>query len=114
MVSPIWEGVAIGGAGGAVAGIVVYLVQYVHTRIAMCIDERRVYNWLKSNTSNERGGQFRSTRAIASWNNLTEDRVRAICSDSKRVFLSTGDKEDLWGIHEREHKPQDEFLKGKV
>lgn len=43
---------------------------------------------------------WRSTRTIASYNNLTEDRVRYICSSDERIVLSTGEKEDRWGITE--------------
>ena len=42
--------------------------------------------------------QWRSTRTIASYCNVTEDRARDICSIDKRICLSTGEKEDLWGI----------------
>lgn len=45
--------------------------------------------------------KFRSTRAIASWNNLTEDRVQYICSIHKKIYLSTSEKEDLWSLYER-------------
>ena len=44
--------------------------------------------------------QWRSTRTIASYCNVTEDRVRYICSIDERIGLSTGEKEDLWGINE--------------
>ncbi len=106
------EGVIVGGAGGAVAGMSVYLVQYFHSKFSLKIDERIVYSWLEKNTSNEPGNQFRSTRAIASWNNVTEDRVRFVCSQSKRIFLSTGKVEDIWGIHEREETLSTDFIHG--
>ena len=28
----IWQGITIGGAGGAIAGITVWVVQYIHTK----------------------------------------------------------------------------------
>lgn len=79
----------------------VWLIQYAHDKVVKGIESNRVYKWLKENTTDEPGQQFRSTRAIASWNNLTEDRVRYICSVDGRIFLSTGEKEDMWGIYER-------------
>ena len=90
----------IGGAGGTIAGLTVALVKYIHTKSVECIEKRRVYNWLKANTSKEDGEQYRSTRAIASWNNLTEDRTRYICSIHEKIYLSTGEKEDLWSLYE--------------
>ena len=96
-----WNGIVIGGAGGAIAGLTVSLVRYIHTKTVEGIPKRRIYNWLKENTSNDNGNEYRSTRAIASWNNLTEDRVRYICSIHKKIYLSTGPKEDLWSLYER-------------
>ena len=96
----IVDGIVIGGAGGAIAGITVWLVQYVYDKVTQRVESDRVFNWLKNNTTDKPGDQFRSSRAIASWNNLTQDRVRHICSVDKRIFLSTGEKEDMWGIYE--------------
>ena len=100
----IYDGIVIGGAGGAIAGLTVWLIQFAHEKISCKIDCNRVYAWLKENTVDKAGEQFRSTRAIASWTNLTQDRVRYACSVDKRIFLSTGEKEDLWGIFE--HVPR--------
>ena len=80
------------------------LVQYLYKTILDYRESKRIYNWLKGNTSNKAGEQFRSTRAISSWNNLTEDRVRYLCSVHKKIFLSTSGKEDMWGIYSREPK----------
>ncbi|WP_128755366.1 hypothetical protein [Aquimarina sediminis] len=48
----------------------------------------------------KKGAAWRSTRAIASHNNLTEDRVRYVCSNSKKVILSISEKE-LWVMKEK-------------
>ena len=103
------DGIVIGGAGEAIAGITVWIVQYVHDKFTQKIESNRIFNWLKENTSNEPGSQFRSSRAIASWNNLSQERVRQICSVDTRIFLSTGQKEDMWGIYE--HVPRSIYEK---
>lgn len=95
----ITEGIVIGGAGGAIAGLTVWSVQFVKELIMLKLDSNRVYKWFQQNTVAEPDGRFRSTRAIASWNNLTQDRVRYVCSVDKRIFLSVGNKEDRWSIH---------------
>lgn len=102
----IWDGIVIGGAGGAIAGVTVWLVQYVHDKVSEHKDKNKIYEWLKDTTTPvlDEGPQFRSTRATASWNNLTQDRVRYICSIDERIYLSTGKKEDVWGIHGREER----------
>lgn len=97
----IWDGIVIGGAGGAIAGITVYLIQFLHELIEEKSDQKKIYKWLKSNTSNKPGNQFRSTRAIASWCNLTQERVREVCSQHEDIFLSTGEKDDMWGLFVR-------------
>lgn len=95
------DGVVIGAVGGAFAGVTVWLVQLAHTKYDECRHKQRVYAWLVNNTSSEDGNQYRSTRAIASWNNLTEDRVRYICSVHEKIYLSTGAQEDRWSLDER-------------
>jgi hypothetical protein len=100
--NPIAQGIIIGGAGGASAGIIFSLFKFCFDKIAEKIHRQRIYNWLRDNTKDEAGRRFRSTKAIASWNNFTEDRVRYLCSIDKRIYLSTGPKEDMWGIYERD------------
>lgn len=88
-----------GAAGGAVAGLVIMAIQGMRNA---CLDRchaNRIYSWLKENTDEKK--PFRSTRAIASHNNVTEDRVRYICSIDPRIKLSTGKEEDMWSIHVR-------------
>ena len=96
----ILDGILIGAFGGAFAGITVLVVQQAHTKISESRDKARVYRWLRAKTSDEDGKRYRSTRAIASWNNLTEDRVRYVCSLHEQIYLSTGPKEDRWGLYE--------------
>ena len=97
----IWDGVLIGGAGGAIAGITVGLVRYVHENFLEVRHKKRVHSWLCENTSDEDGKEYRSTRAIASWTNLTEDRVRYICGIDKRIYLSTGPDPDKGSLYKR-------------
>lgn len=94
MASNILEGIVVGASGGAIAGLTVYGVQYLHEKIREACEMRRVNAWLKENST---GGKWRSTRAVASWTNLTEDRVQYLCSKSKKIKLSTGENEGLWG-----------------
>jgi len=97
----IQGGIVIGGAGGFIAGITVWMVQYIHSKWTEHRHKKRVYEWLRNNTSDSDGNRYRSTRAIASWNNLVEDRVRYVCSIHKKIYLSTGKEEDRWSLYER-------------
>lgn len=85
-----------GAAGGAVAGLVLYGVQQAHLAVTDWRDTVRVLKWMKSVADSY---PYRSTRAIASFNNLTEDRTRYICSRCPEIILSRGEKEDLWTIN---------------
>ena len=96
----ILQSILIGTAGGAGAGLTVWLVQLLRDRGLVRRDKHVIHTWLRNNTADEDGKSFRSTRAIASWTNLTEDRVRYICSVDERIYLSTGDREDRWSLHE--------------
>ena len=98
----ITQGITIGASGGAIAGAMVYLIQQIHNAIIKSYQISRVEKWLRANTSEEPGNRYRSTRAIASHNNLTQDRVRFICSHSEMIFLSTGTQDDMWSLYKEE------------
>lgn len=100
----ILDGIVIGAFGGAFAGVTVWAVQLVHTKLKEHREKGRVYDWLCEHTADEEGKRYRTTRAIASWNNLTEDRVRYICSIHDRIYLSTGVEEDRWSVFGRGHR----------
>lgn len=103
MEGSILDGITIGGAGGAIAGLTVWLAQLLQNTILKERDKRRAYEWLQKNTADNAGERFRTTRVIASWTNMTEDRVRYICSVHPSIFLCT-DGEDQWGLFE--HTPE--------
>lgn len=92
------DGIIIGATGGAIAGIAVWSIQTLKEYFLIKIHKHRAFKWLKSNISDSEGERFRSTRTIASYCNLTEDRVRYICSSQKKIHLSTGEKEDRWSL----------------
>jgi hypothetical protein len=90
-------GVAIAAGGGGIGGLVG--VGYTRAVLFDWCHKKLIHAWLELRTSNEKGNQFRTTRAIASHTNLTEDRVRYICSISPNVYLSTGPNDYLWALH---------------
>ena len=98
MEDKIISGVIIGATGGALAGITVYVIQYLHQKIADYIESKRIRDWLQENAGRN---EWRSTRTIASWSNLPIDRVQYLCSQDKLVKLSTGENEDLWALRSK-------------
>ena len=45
----IWDGIVIGGAGGAIAGITVWCVKFAYDKVTKCIDSNKIYKWLQDN-----------------------------------------------------------------
>lgn len=89
----IIEGVVIGASGGALAGVTVYVIQYFHQKVLDCVESKKLRSWLKENSSDK---NWRSTRTIASWNNLPVELVQYLCSRDGKIKLSTGENDGLW------------------
>jgi len=101
----IYEGIIIGGVGGAIAGIFIWCLDWARKNFQNVRDSKKIFQWLFKNTHPRISEkiQWRSTRSIASYNNLTEDRVRFLCSYSSKIVLNTSEKskqEELWGVKE--------------
>jgi len=97
MSQEICNGIIIGAAGGASAGIIIWGFTRINECINECRHKRRIYKWLDKVTESDDAIKWRRTRAVASHNNLNEDRIRYICSKHKKIVVSSGKKE-LWGI----------------
>jgi len=98
----IIDGIVIGAAGGAVAGIVVLAFTYIASWLRDALHKDRVHTWLMRNVEKgQKGKEYYSTRMIASHNNLTMDRVRYVCSSDERIYLSVGPQEDMWSLHSK-------------
>ena len=65
--------------------------------------KRKIYNWLKENTQNKAGEQFKSTTEISKALQIDEEQVRQICSQHKKIFENSRQK-DLWSIYGSEPK----------
>lgn len=93
----IYQLIFIGSVGGGVAAVsataVTWICRFAIERYLM----EKIYKWLKANYSekSDSNNRYRSTRSIASWNNIMEDRVRDLCSRSVKIRLSTGSRDDL-------------------
>lgn len=96
-----WSGIVIGACGGFAASVSFAVTQWIVRVIKEKRDKKVLYNWLKENSKNS-DPLFRSTRVLASYNNMTKDRVRYICSLHPLIHMSVGEKPDMWSIKERE------------
>ena len=96
----IYSGIVTGGVGGFVAGLSVWAVGIIRDKYLERKDKKTVYKWLRDNTEDVPGKVWRSTRTIASYTNLTDDRVVYIASIHKKIRPSTGGVEHMWGLRE--------------
>lgn len=108
----VWQGIVIGAAGGAVAGLVLWLVELLREYEQECRERRRVFRWLDEVTAPDDALNWRKTRSIASYNNLTEERVRYLCSHDPRIVLSVGEHE-VWGVKGRARPEDDQGIARK-
>ena len=97
----VLEGIIVGAAGGAIAGLTIWVIGHLRERALESSHRKRIYQWLNQNTSFDKD-PFKSTRTIASWTHLTEDRVRYICSIDERVLLVLEGSTEMWSVHMRE------------
>jgi len=115
MSNAMLEGIAIGGTGGFIAGLTIWLVQLLKEKLMERNDKNRVYNWLYKRTKQHKGltvgspndPRWISTIEIASYTNLTTDRVRYICSIHEEIrpkmegdLFPKESLEEKWGIRE--------------
>jgi len=112
----ILEGILVGGAGGAVAGFVIWLFQLGREKYTEGKHKKRVYGWIYERTKQPEGltvgdltiPKWISTLEIASYTNLTPNRVRRICSIHDKIRSKTEKErrkhgealQDKWAIRE--------------
>ena len=96
----IGEGIVIGIGGGAGAGLVIWIISCLKEKWLEIKHKKLIYAWLKAGVEPENPQyKFRSTQTIASYTNLTKDRVRYICSIHPNIREIRGeDSEDKWTI----------------
>jgi len=96
------EGIIVGTFGGAAAGLVIWFVQLGREKWREKKHKDRTYAWLYKRTKQYKDltagtpddPRWRSTIEIASYTNLTQDRVRYICSIHKEIRPKM--EKDLW------------------
>jgi len=57
----------------------------------------KIYAWLKDNTENKAGMQFKTTDEISQALGILEGLVREACTTNQKIYKQR-DKEDSWGI----------------
>ena len=93
------EELVIGVVGSAIVGLIIWLVKLLKEQT----DKKTIYDWLYKRTKQHKGltvgtptndPRWVSTTEIASYTNLSPDRVRKICSIHGKIRPMM--KEDLW------------------
>ena len=96
----IIEGIIVGATGGLVAGLTLWIIGRLNEYEKEWHEKRRIYRWLDKVTKDDVSRPWRRTRAIASYTNLPEERVRYLCSHHEYIVQSSGDNE-VWSIKGR-------------
>ena len=72
---------------------VIFLLKITHH----CFLKHKIYKWLKENTEDQVGKQFRSTKAIAKGTGIKLEKVDTICQIHPKVYQNKR-KEGYWGL----------------
>lgn len=92
----IWQGIFVGASGGTM----VWLLNIIREEFFKYRDKKRVLEFLtKEAKKTPPSPDWRTTRVIASFTNLPEDRVKYICSIHEKIARNTLENE-VWGIRE--------------
>jgi hypothetical protein len=83
----------ISAVGGGVAGLMVWLADIVRVEYWKRRHKRRILKFFKDEVKSGKSWDLRNTYRIASSVNLTEDRVRYICSIHKEIKRNEKEKE---------------------
>lgn len=74
------------------AAFIIFIIK----KIIDVIDTKSIINFLKS-SEKDSTFTFRSTHSISSKSNISEERVRELCSKSKKISRNTQSKES-WSL----------------
>jgi len=83
------EGMVIGGVGGTLAGLTIWLIQLLKDYVTKQADKKTVYNSLEKMTNTKIKPLFVSTIDLVAYTNLTQDRIRYICSIHEKIIPKT-------------------------
>ncbi len=76
-----WQSIFIGASGG----LAIWVADILREGYLRLRDEKRILKFLKDKNTISKEWAYASTQRIASFVNLTEDRVRFICYTSKKI-----------------------------
>jgi hypothetical protein len=95
----LWEKVV----AGIIVVIIVGVFAFGKKTIINCYNKRKIYKWLKANTSDKATNQFKSTEEIAKETSINENLVRSVCKQHKKIYAHNRKKEQ-WSLFGSEEK----------
>lgn len=94
----LWEKVV----AGLIVVIIVGVFTFSRKKIIHWWYKRKIYEWLKANTTDQAWKQFKSTQEISKATGINENVVRSICTKHKNIYAHK--KNDEWSIFRRDAK----------
>jgi hypothetical protein len=81
--------------------LILALLYAIGRKIYNCRNRRKVFLWLKDNTKDKAGEQFKSATEISKGLDIDEEQVSKICTRHIKIFEHSSQK-DLWSIYDSE------------
>jgi len=97
----MWEKIFIGVVISVIGGVILAFVLWFGGGGRAWWEHRKVYNWLKNNTSDTPENSHVNTIKIAQKTGLSEDRARKACI-SPKIYRYLYNNEEFWSIWREE------------
>jgi len=111
----LFEGMVIGGAGGTIAGLTIWFIKLLKDYVMKQVDKKTVMRYLIKITKlhNEHkvtkpSQYFVSTTDLAGGINLTQDRIRYICSIHEKIEPLVSLFNESWALRDWRNKDLEE------
>lgn len=84
--------------GGIIVIFLMFIAKRIYTSLSNCLHNRKILNWLKDNTQDCAGKQFRNTEEITIGTGIRQEKVKTLCELHKKIYQCQN-KEGFWGLY---------------
>ncbi|MHC4551980.1 MAG: hypothetical protein ACYSUT_04325 [Planctomycetota bacterium] len=94
---------AINIISGLAIALILFLISLLYKTIANRTNENKIFNWLKQNTEDKAGKQFKSISDISKGTGIRTSKAQVICELHNKIYQDKNE-EGHWGIFGDESK----------